>query len=89
MSITIRLAKTGKKNAHSFRIVVSNTKDKRNGKFLDVLGFFNPNLKENQSSIDIKRLETWKSNGALISKAVSDLVTGSYKFVKYAPKSKE
>lgn len=88
MSITIRLAKVGKKNAPAYKVVVSNTRDKRNGKFLDVLGFFNPLQTKNQLEIDKKSMEQWKSKGALISDAVLQLLDGKYNFVKYSPKKK-
>ena len=76
MSVTIRLAKFGKKNAPSYKIVVSNTRDKRNGSFLDVLGFYNPLQTENKINFDKKRLEGWKNQGAQVSDAVNKLIEG-------------
>lgn len=86
MSLTIRLAKTGKKNSHSFKMVVSNTRSKRNGKYLEILGFFDPSTKPAKFSFDEAKLIEWKSKGALTSKAVDELVAGTYEFVKYNPK---
>jgi small subunit ribosomal protein S16 len=85
MSITIRLTKIGRKNTPSFRIVVANTRDKRNGKFLDILGHFNPSMNPVQFNYDKERFEEWKKKGALISEAVEKLVSGDYKFVPYRP----
>ena len=42
MSVTIRLTRIGKRNQPAYRIVVANTRDKRNGRALAYLGHFNP-----------------------------------------------
>jgi len=87
MSIKIRLAKTGKKNNPTYKVVVSNTRDKRNGKLLDVLGTYNPMQNQGKAVIDTKKIEEWKLKGAGITKAVEDLLSGTYKFTKYNPKA--
>jgi small subunit ribosomal protein S16 len=88
MSITIRLAKTGRKNLPSYRMVVSTTRDKRNGKFLDILGFYNPSMNPVQFKYDDKKFKEWKAKGAQVSPSVTKLITGKYSFTKYNPKSK-
>jgi small subunit ribosomal protein S16 len=90
MSVTIRLAKVGKKNAPSYKVVVSNTRDKRTGKFLDVLGFYNPSHQPALLEIDKDKVNEWKSRGALSTVAVDKLLEGKYTYTKYNPKgSKE
>lgn len=89
MSITIRLAKIGRKNAPAYRIVVANTKSKRNGKVLDILGHYNPSTNPIDLKIDKDRYMEWKDKGALSTKAVEDLVTGTYEFKKYEPNKKK
>ncbi len=86
MSISIRLAKFGKKHAPSYRIVVANTRTKRNGMFLDTLGHYNPSEKPVKLEINNEKLLDWKSKGALITDAVSKLVAGTYEYKKYEPK---
>jgi len=88
MSITIRLAKFGRKKAHSFRIVVANTKDKRNGMFLDILGFYNPSEKPVKFAYDKNKYFEWKSKGALISESVEKLIDGTYVQKSYDPHGK-
>lgn len=83
MSITIRLTKIGKRNAPAYKIVVSNTRDKRNGTVLDVIGHFNPSNNPQLIQIDKEKVETWKKNGALTTKAVDDLISGKYVFQPY------
>jgi small subunit ribosomal protein S16 len=86
MSVTIRLARVGKKNAPAYKVVVSNTKTKRTGKYLDVLGYFNPSEGEKSYKIDEKKFKEWKANGALSTEAVDKLLEGTYQYKVYAPK---
>ena len=86
MSIKIRLARTGKKNATAFRVVVSQTRTKRNGKFLDILGNFNPAVAE-KPAIDKDKVDEWVKKGALVTDPVKKMLDGSYKYVKYSPKA--
>ena len=86
--LTIRLSKSGKRNAISYSIVVSQTKSKRNGKALEVLGHFNPNVKPFEFVYDEKKLADWTAKGAQMSDAVKNLVAGTYVYTKYEPKKK-
>lgn len=83
MSVTIRLARIGKKNAPAFKVVVSNTKSKRNGRYLDILGHFNPSHTPALLEIDKNKLAEWTQKGALITESVSKLVEGKYEFAPY------
>jgi small subunit ribosomal protein S16 len=89
MSVTIRLAKFGKRHQPSYRIVVANTRDKRNGRFLDTLGHYNPSETPIKFECDKKKYEKWISNGALVTDAVKDLVAGTYEFKPYNPGKQE
>ena len=89
MSVTIRLAKVGKRHAPSYKVVVSNTRDKRNGKFLEILGYYNPSKNPEELKIDEKLFKEWKGKGALVSDAVTKLMAGEYTYVKYDPNKKE
>jgi small subunit ribosomal protein S16 len=86
MSVTIRLARVGKTNAPSYKVVVSNTKTKRTGKYLDVLGYYNPSEGEKAYSLDKEKFQEWKNKGALSTEAVDKLLEGTYKYKVYAPK---
>lgn len=83
MSVTIRLARIGKKNSPAYKVVVSNTRTKRNGEYLDVLGHFNPSHNPSLLEIDKVKLEDWMKKGALITASVEKLVKGEYKFEPY------
>jgi small subunit ribosomal protein S16 len=86
MSIKIRLANTGKRNAPAFKIVVAQTRSKRNGKFLAILGDFNPTM-GGKPVIDKSKLDEWVKKGALLTDSVKEMVEGTYKYIKYNPKA--
>lgn len=83
MSVTIRLARIGKRNAPAYKVVVANTRDKRNGRFLDVLGHYNPSHNPVLLDIDTKKVDEWKGKGALITDAVTKLIDGTYEYEPY------
>lgn len=85
MSVSIRLAKFGKRHAPSYRVVVTKTKTKRNGKFIEILGFFNPSDHTTEFTLDKEKYEDWVKKGAIVSDAVKKLVDGTYEYVKYDP----
>ena len=88
MSIKIRLAQTGKKNAPAFKIVAAQTRTKRNGKFLDILGDFNPTI-SGKPTIDKVRLDVWVQKGALLTEPIKRMMEGTYKYTKYNPKAEK
>ncbi len=89
MSVTIRLARVGKTNAPAYKVVVAQTKDKRTGKYLDVLGYFNPSESPDSYEIDKEKYLEWKSKGALSTEAVEKLMEGTYEYKVYDPAKKE
>lgn len=86
MSLTIRLSRIGRKNQPAYKLVVTNTRDKRNGKYIEVLGFYNPFDPVEKFSYDKEKLEKWKKHGAFVTEAVNKLLENKYEYVKYEPK---
>lgn len=74
MAVRIRLTKVGKKHQVSFRIVAQDAKSKRDGKFLEILGFYNPHVKPNLN-VKNDRVGFWISKGATPTEAVARLLT--------------
>jgi small subunit ribosomal protein S16 len=89
MSVSIRLAKIGKRNAPAYRVVVTQTKTKRNGKFIDIIGNYNPSDPSADFTIDKKKFDEWAAKGAIVSDAVAKLIKGEYTYEKYEPKAKK
>lgn len=84
--LKIRLAKTGKKNAPSYRIVVMPAKHPRDGRALEILGHFNPSANPPTFSLNKERLKYWIRQGAQMTEAVKKLAEGKYEFKPYRPK---
>lgn len=75
MSVRIRLTKTGRKHQISYRIVAQDAHTKRDGKFLEILGFYNPKLKPPADiSVKNERLQFWVSKGAKPTAGVTKLI---------------
>lgn len=74
MAVKIRLRQVGKKRRRSYWIVATDSKTKRDGKFLERLGFYNPHFDPPTFKIDKKRYQYWLGVGAQPSESVSKLV---------------
>ncbi len=72
--VKIRLYKTGAKKRPSYRIVAIESQNKRNGKTLDIIGFYDPKTRPPTVKIDQKRLDKWVEKGAQLTPAVKKLL---------------
>lgn len=74
--LTIRLARTGAKKRPFYHIVVTDSRNKRDGRYIERVGFFNPIAVggEEELRIDVERIEQWIAKGAQPSDRVSKLV---------------
>ena len=72
MSVKIRLARIGKKHAPYYRIVAIDSRKKRDGASLEILGTYNP-LKGELVQFHDDRINDWISKGAIPSDAVRKL----------------
>lgn len=73
MAVRIRLTQVGKKDQKSYRIVAIERRQKRQGKFLEILGFYNPLKNPSEIKINKERYEYWIKSGAQPSETVSSL----------------
>ncbi|MDA1338046.1 MAG: 30S ribosomal protein S16 [bacterium] len=87
--VKIRLTRTGRKNLPSYRIVAIEHTTKRDGQYIEILGFFNPSKNPAEFQIDKDKVNEWVKNGAQVSDSVQELIDGTYKYVKYEPNKKE
>ncbi|TDY02394.1 30S ribosomal protein S16 [Thiohalophilus thiocyanatoxydans] len=74
--VTIRLARAGAKKRPFYHIVVTDSRNRRDGSYLERLGFFNPVATGNEVrlNLDSERISHWISKGAQASERVSKLV---------------
>jgi len=72
--LVIRMRRAGSKNRPFFRIVVTESKSAREGRFVEVIGHYNPRTKPEKLELDRERLAHWMKAGALPSDTVRTLV---------------
>lgn len=77
--LKIKLFQTGKKHRRSYRIVVAEARSKRDGKYVEKIGLYDPNQKPPLFSIDKKRLQYWQEHGAQMTEKVRQLVNQNQK----------
>ena len=71
----IRLQRKGAKKRPFYKVVVIEKSTKRDGKFIEELGGYNPLIeKEKALNLDIEKLKTWQAKGAQLSKRVASIV---------------
>jgi small subunit ribosomal protein S16 len=72
--VKIRLARGGAKKRPYYRIVVADSHKKRDGRFIERIGFYNPMVQENRFGIDSERVKHWLSVGAQPTERVRKLM---------------
>lgn len=76
--VTIRLARGGAKKRPFYHVVVTDSRNARNGRFIERLGFFNPvpggQAKDEPLRLDLERVNYWLDKGAKPSERVAHLV---------------
>lgn len=73
--VKIRLSRVGTKNQGKYRVIVADEQAPRNGKFLEIIGQYNPTVKPVFFDIKTERYNYWLSVGAQPSSAVEKLLT--------------
>ena len=88
MAVHIRLARAGAKKKPFYRLVVTDHRAPRGGRFLERIGTFDPSKKELGSGliVDLARLDYWRKNGATPSDTVERLLRASAKAAAAAAK---
>lgn len=71
MSVKIRLSRRGRTKLPFYKILVMNSRSRRDGKFIDDLGYYNPLTKE--IKIDSEKALSWLNNGAQPTETVASL----------------
>ena len=79
--VTIRLSRGGSKNRPFYQIVVTDSRNSRDGRYIERIGFFNPLARgqEERLRLDLDRVNYWKSNGAQPSDRGASLIKDQVK----------
>ena len=73
--LMIRLARFGKKKMPSYRVVVTDKRRPRNGRFVEVVGTYNPLKKPAEIKLNAERIQYWLGCGAQPSDTVRSFLT--------------
>lgn len=74
MAVRIRLTRLGRKKKPFYRIVVADSESPRDGKFLDIVGTYDPLQDPAVIKVDNEKLDDWMGRGALPSTTVKSLL---------------
>ncbi len=74
MTVRLRLTRKGKKKEPHYRLVAADSEAPRDGKFLEILGTYNPMNDPAEISIDKQRVSEWLEKGASPSEAVKAIL---------------
>ncbi len=76
MAVKIRLRRQGRNNLDCYRIVAANARSPRDGRHLEILGFYHPEEKEDEKrlKLDSERVKVWLARGAQLTETVRSLV---------------
>lgn len=76
MAVKIRLARRGAKKRPCYKIVVAEAKSPRDGRFIEIIGAYNPLLSESSDQriiVDAEKAKKWLGNGAIPTETVAKL----------------
>ncbi len=74
MAVSIRLRREGTTNRPYYKVVVADQRSPRDGKFIEIIGNYDPKKEGENAKIDISRAEYWISKGAQPSDTVRSLI---------------
>ena len=73
MAVKIRLRRMGEKKNPFYRIVVADSRSPRDGRFIEEIGTYNPNIEPSEFKVDEELAKIWLANGAQPTEVVGKL----------------
>ena len=74
MAVSIRLRREGAKNRPFYRVVVADKRAPRDGKFIEIIGNYDPRKTGENYQLNLDRAEYWVKNGAQPSETVASII---------------
>jgi small subunit ribosomal protein S16 len=74
MAVSIRLRREGAKNRPYYKVVVTDSRSPRDGKFIELIGTYDPKKPDHNSTLKLDRAEYWIARGAQPSDTVRSLI---------------
>ena len=75
MAVTIRLARHGSKKRPYYRVVATDSRNKRDGRYLEHLGTYDPTKEPSKLNLKLDRVDYWLEQGATTSATVKELIS--------------
>jgi small subunit ribosomal protein S16 len=85
MAVSIRLRREGALNRPYYKVVVADSRSPRDGKFIEILGTYDPKKTGHNSTLKLDRIDHWISKGAQPSDTVRSLIKKNRKQSASAP----
>lgn len=82
MAVAIRLRREGTKNKPYYKVVVTDNRSRRDGRFIEIVGTYDPAKKENNATLDLEKVEDWIRKGAQPSETVASIIRKERKKVQ-------
>jgi small subunit ribosomal protein S16 len=93
MAVAIRLARAGRKKSPAYRIVVADKRRARDGRFIEILGHYQPLADPPKMDVDVEKAVSWLMKGAIPSETVRSIFRKLGVLKKFhearAPKNKQ
>jgi small subunit ribosomal protein S16 len=77
LAVNIRLSRHGAKKAPFYRVVVQDGRVARDGRFIEIVGRYNPRTDPSTIEIDLERVDEWISKGAQLTEAAGKIVASA------------
>ena len=87
MAVVLRLARAGAKKKPYYHVVATDSRNPRDGKFIEAVGAYDPNLNPAKVEFNADRLEYWLKAGATPSETVGELIKRHKRTAAAAPKA--
>jgi small subunit ribosomal protein S16 len=85
MAVSIRLRREGAKNRPYYKIVVADSRSPRDGKFIEIIGTYDPKKTGHNSTLNVDRAEYWIGRGAQPSDTVRSILKKTRQQAAAAP----
>jgi small subunit ribosomal protein S16 len=85
MAVVLRLARAGAKKKPYYHVVATDSRNPRDGKFIEAVGAYDPNLNPPKVEFNQERLQYWLKTGATPSETVGELIKRAAKTTPVTP----
>ncbi len=74
MAVVLRLRREGSKDRPFYRIVAADQRFRRDGRFIEIVGTYNPARGADEATVQLEKVDRWLTNGAKPSPTVASLI---------------